>query len=93
MVAYLKAVRQYNEGLTELNLELMAEFTGLDQELLQGICSPPIRDNGQIGADTVLDYQEWAVRQRYVDRVIEEREFWDPSFVEHASEVLDAASQ
>jgi NitT/TauT family transport system substrate-binding protein len=93
MVAYLKAVRQYNEGLTERNLELMAEFSGLDQALLEGICLPPIRDNGQINADTILDYQEWAVGQGYLDRVVEEDEFWDPAFVEYASQVLDSGSQ
>jgi NitT/TauT family transport system substrate-binding protein len=93
MVAYLKAVRQYNQGKTERNLEIVAEYTGLERELLDQLCLPPIRNDGRINVDSVLDFQAWAVEKGYLDSPVTEEQFWDPSFVEYANEVLGASSQ
>ncbi len=93
MVAYFKAVRQYNQGKTERNLELLAEFTGLEQELLTQVCWPQFRDNGEINVQSVLDFQAWVVEKGYLDSPVTEEQFWDPSFVEYANEVLGASSQ
>ena len=89
----LKAVRQFNEGKTERNLELLAEFTGLDRELLEQACWPSLRDDGQINVQSILDFQAWAVEKGYLDSPVTEEQFWDPSFVEYASEVLGTPSQ
>jgi NitT/TauT family transport system substrate-binding protein len=88
MVAYLKAVRQYNQGKTERNLEIMEEFTKLDQELLKMSCWMPMRSDGYINVESVLDFQAWAVEKGYLDRPVTEEQFWDPSFVEYANQVL-----
>jgi len=93
MVAYLKAVRQYNQGKTERNLEIMAEATGLDEELLLQACWPPIRQDGTINVDSVLDFQSWAVANGYVDNKVTEEQFWDPSFVEYAGQILSESTQ
>ena len=93
MVAYLKAVRQYNQGKTERNLELLAEFTGLEQELLTQACWLQFRHNGEINVQSVLDFQAWALEKGFLDRVVTEDQFWDSSFIEHANEVLGASSQ
>jgi len=93
MVAYLKAVRQYNQGKTERNLEILAKHTGLERELLDQLCLPPMRNDGRINVDSVLDFQEWAVEKGYLDSAVTEDQFWDPSFVEYANEVLGASSQ
>jgi NitT/TauT family transport system substrate-binding protein len=93
MVAYLKAVRRYNEGKTERNVEILAEHAGLDPELLKQACWPSLRDDGSIDVQSVLDFQGWAVEKGYLDDPIAEDQFWDPSFVEYANQVLDASSQ
>lgn len=93
MVAYLKAVRQYNQGKTERNLEILAEHTGLDRELLMQACWPPIHDDGQINVESILDFQAWAVGKGYLDGVVTEEQLWDPSFVEYANQVLNTSSQ
>ncbi len=93
MIAYLKAVRQYNQGKTERNLEILAEHTGLDRELLKKACWPALRDDGQINVQGVLDFQAWAVERGYLDSPVTEEQFWDPSFVEYANEVLDTSSK
>ena len=38
MVAYFQGVRQYNQGKTKRNLEILAKHTGLDQQLLKQAC-------------------------------------------------------
>jgi NitT/TauT family transport system substrate-binding protein len=93
MVAYLKAVQQYNQGKTERNLEILAEHTGLDRELLTQACWPPFRDDGRINVQSVLDFQAWALENGYLDSLVTEEQFWDPSFVEYANQVLGASSQ
>ena len=93
MVAYLKGVQQYNQGKTEGNLEILAEYTELDRQLLDDMCWPSFRDNGHINVRSTLDLQAWALEKGYLDAPVTEDQFWDPSFVEHANEVLGAASQ
>jgi NitT/TauT family transport system substrate-binding protein len=93
MVAYLKAVRQYNEGKTKRNLEILAEHTGLEQELLAEACWPYFGDDGQINIQSLLGFQEWAAENGYLDAQISEDQLWDPTFIEYANEVLDTPSQ
>jgi NitT/TauT family transport system substrate-binding protein len=89
MVAYLKAVRQYNEGKTSRNIEILAKNTGLDDELLRDCCWPPIRSDGRINLDSVLDFQRWGLEKGLLDKQVPIEQFWNPSFVEHACQVLD----
>jgi NitT/TauT family transport system substrate-binding protein len=93
MTAYLKAVRQYNQGKTKRNLEILAEHTGLDQALLEEACWMAIRNDGTINVESVLDFQDWALEKGYIDNPVTEDQFWDPSFVEYANQVLGAPSQ
>jgi NitT/TauT family transport system substrate-binding protein len=93
IVAYLKAVRQYNQGKTERNLEILAKHTGLDRELLTQACWSSFRDDGQINVQSVLDFQAWAVEKGYLDSPVTADQFWDPSFVEYANQVLGTPSQ
>jgi NitT/TauT family transport system substrate-binding protein len=93
MVVYLKGAQQYNQGKTERNLEILAKYTELDRELLMQVCWPAIRDDGQINVQSVLDYQAWAVEKGYLDSPVTEDQFWDPSFVEYANQVLGTSSQ
>jgi NitT/TauT family transport system substrate-binding protein len=88
MVAYLKAVRQYNDGKTERNLEILEPHSEMDRELLELTCWPAIRDDGKISLDSVLDFQNWAVQNDLVEVPVSGEDIWDASFVEHAIEVL-----
>jgi NitT/TauT family transport system substrate-binding protein len=88
MVAYLKAVRQYNRGKTERNLEIVAKHTDLDKDILKQACWPTFRQNGEINIQSLFDYQAWAVEQDYLGATIKEDRFWDSRFIEHANRVL-----
>ena len=93
MVAYLKGVQQYNQGKTERNLEILANHTELDREFLMKACWPAFRDDGKISVQSVLDFQSWAMDKGLLDNPVEETQFWDPSFVEYANEVLGTVSE
>ncbi len=86
MAAYLKAVQQYNEGKTERNLEILAEYTGLDRELLKEACWPSFSKDGTIHVQSVFDFQDWALGHDYLDSLVAEEQFWNPSFVQEAKD-------
>ena len=93
MLAYLKAVRQYNEGKTDRNLEIVSRHTELDRELLEETCWPAIHADGAINTGSVLDFQAWGLEKGLLDSPVGEEQFWDPSFSEYASEILDETAQ
>jgi NitT/TauT family transport system substrate-binding protein len=88
MVAYMKAVRQYNEGKTERNLDIVARATDLDRDLLEEACWPSYRSDGMINADTIVAFEEWAVSNGFLEAPVAKEDFWNPAFVEYANQVL-----
>ncbi len=89
MLAYLKGVRLYNEGKTDRNVELMAEFTQLDPEEARQMCWQSFTSDGSINADGMIDFQEWGVGKGLIDAVVPVEEFWDGSFLEFANQALE----
>ncbi len=89
MVAYRKGVEQYNEGKTDRNVELMAEFTQLDPVEVRQICWQSFTPDGSINFDTLMDFQEWAVAKGLLDAVVPMESFWDGSFLEYANSHLE----
>lgn len=93
MVAYLKGVRQYNQGKTERNLQILVKHTGLDKGLLEKVCWPSLRRGGGININSILDFQSWAIKRGFLDREVYPFQFWDPSFIEYANRFLGTAKQ
>jgi len=89
MVAYFKALRQYNEGKTDRNVTLMAQLTELDAELVRKMTWPYIRSDGRLNIGSMMEFQKWAMAEGVLDRTIPEEEFWEPRFTDHALRVLD----
>lgn len=79
--AYLRGVRQYNQGKTARNVEILARATKMDRATLESLCWPSIRDDGAIAVESVLRLEEWARRKGLMDRALAESAFWDGSFV------------
>jgi NitT/TauT family transport system substrate-binding protein len=88
MVAYLEGVRQYARGKTTRNLEILARGTGLDRSLLMKTCWSPFRLDGRIHIESILEFQDWAMEKGHLDRKIPPHEFWEPSFIQYANQVL-----
>ena len=92
VVAYLKGVRQYLQGKTDRNLEILAKHTGMEMDFLGTVCLPGIRADGHIIFKSVEDFQDWALKQGFIDEALDERSFWDPSMVEDARRILSEGS-
>lgn len=88
MIAYLKAVQEYNQGKTDRNLQLVSEFTGLDRQTLQNMCWPAIRSDGKLNAQSLTDFQKWAVQAGYQPSEMTQDQFIDTSFVDLANQSL-----
>lgn len=93
MVAYLKAVRQYNQGKSIKNLSILTKHTSLEVDFLKKVCWPQFRSDGTINVKSILDFQSWAVRKGLLDTPCTENQFWDPSFIEYANKVLGASKK
>ncbi len=90
MVAYLKAVRQYNQGPTDRNLDIIAKYTKVDRAILKQACWQYIAEDGQIDTDSIVRFEDWAVQKKLMDSAATVDQFWDPSFSEYANQVLSS---
>jgi len=83
LTAIAKGLLQFVEGKTDRNLELAAEFTELDRELLEQVCWPTVW-TGQPNLEGWVDYQDWALNEGLIDSALTPEQYWDGSFLERA---------
>lgn len=88
MVAYLRAVRAYNQGKTEHNVAILSKYTKLPAELLQKMCWPALHPNGTINTESMLDFQNWAVSKGIVKTPATAAQLFDTTFAESAAQQL-----
>jgi NitT/TauT family transport system substrate-binding protein len=88
LVAYLKGVRQFNQGKTDRNVEIIAKYTKLDPELLRRVCWTAIHGNGRINLDALLEFQSWGVQKGVVDKPVTAEQLWDGEFAAYADKLL-----
>jgi NitT/TauT family transport system substrate-binding protein len=88
MVAYLKGIRQFNQGKTERNIKILTKYTGLDQEFLKKTCWPAFRNDGHINIESIMDFQDWVLKKGLIDTIVSPNQFWDSTFIEYANKVL-----
>jgi NitT/TauT family transport system substrate-binding protein len=88
MSAYLDAVRQYAEGPTPRNLEIVSSFTGLDAGPLASGCWTPVREDGRVNVASVREFRDWLGRNGHLERPddpIADADLVDSSFVDWAN--------
>lgn len=90
MIAHLRAVREFDRGKTDNNVDLIARFTGLDRSLVARACWPTPPVDGRFRNEGFDGFQEWALAQGLLDAHVPLEQFWEPRFVEHAAAVLQA---
>ena len=90
LVAYLEGVRQFEQGKTPRNLEVLARVTGDGADMIGKMCWPAFKMDGHIDFGGVRGFADWAVAQGLVDRPITESEFWDPAFLQTANRTFAA---
>ncbi len=91
-VALLEGIAQYNQGKTERNMEIVARYTELDKDTLNKACWPAVQSDGTINAQSLVDFEDWAVANGYLDKAVTPEQFWDGSFVEYANRTLGKAT-
>ena len=84
-VAHLKAMRIYNQGKTERNLEIVSAALGFVPDDLRDICWPRMREDGTIDTTSLRDFQEWTKARGDLDEIIPVERYWDSRFVDHAN--------
>lgn len=93
MIAYLRGSRQYNEGKTERNLDILEKVTTLDRTLLETTCFTQIRSDGAINLESIIAYQEWAASYGFIDSVITDPDILlDTRFIDAANAAIEASS-
>ena len=88
MVAYLRAIQQYNEGKTDRNIEIISAYTQLSPEDLESACWPTVAADGRTHPDAWMPYQEWMVSKGYLEAVVPFEKLWDAQFVDFANSVI-----
>jgi NitT/TauT family transport system substrate-binding protein len=89
LAAYLKGVRQYNEGKTERNLQIMADATGETIDTLRSACWAPINSDGSIDFSGVAGFQQWSISQGQLEAPVTEEQAYDPRFLTAAQALLN----
>jgi NitT/TauT family transport system substrate-binding protein len=89
MVAYLKGVRKFNEGKTDENVKIMNKYLKMDEALLKKMCWSSIRNDGMVNVDSMMEFQQWALDKKLVDKPVTREQMFDPTFVQYAAKVLD----
>jgi hypothetical protein len=89
MVAYLKGVRRFAEGMDEAMLALLEKELELERALLSEMCPPYIPLDGAIDARSIVAFSEWAAAKDLIDAPVTAEMFWEPRFVEYANQVLE----
>jgi NitT/TauT family transport system substrate-binding protein len=84
MKAYLAAVRRYNEGPTPHNVDIVSRRLGMEADALKRMCWPTTRADGRINAQTLIDYQKWAVESGNLAKVISTEQLIDTTFAASA---------
>ena len=93
MVAYLKGARQFAQGKTERNLEILEDFLGIDRETLLEIGWNRIRLDGLMPVEDIMAFQDWAYENGFVDQKVSAEQLVDTTFIDYANSVLGPATE
>lgn len=88
MVAYLKGVRQFNEGKTERNLIIIENYTHLGREILNQTCWIEISPDGIQSPVPIRNYINWLYAHNKIRQNLSDAQLLDMSYVEYANTVL-----
>lgn len=85
MRAYLRGVRDFNQGKTDANVQSVSRLTGLDPAVIRRSCWPTMSDDGKVTAQSMQPFLDWARKSGYLEKDVPMSAWWNPSFVEAAA--------
>jgi NitT/TauT family transport system substrate-binding protein len=89
MVAYLKAIAQFNQGKTDRNVEIIAGYTKLDPAAIKASCWTSFRTDGKIDTAALMAFQDWGLGKGYINSKIQLDQIWTSEFVDQALKELN----
>ena len=97
MVAYVKALRYYNDTLRDRRIRddviaiLSARTPIKDRAVYDKMVWPGFDPNGAVTVRGLLDYERWLLNERQISEFVPPGRFIDSSYVENAVKVLGPA--
>lgn len=92
MRAYVRGVRQLNEGKTDRNVEILSRHMKLPADIIRQSCWVATRDDGRIDPRDVQPFLDWALEKQYLDGPVT-RTWWNPAFLDDAIRALADRTQ
>jgi len=92
LAAYLRGVRQYREGKTPRNIEVLTAATQMSAEELDRACWPTTRADGTIETGPLQDFQRWGFEKGLIDRVLDPEEYYEPGLLPGARTIAAEAT-
>ncbi len=90
--AYIRGSRQFNEGKTDRNVEIMARYMKLPPEVIRQSCWFTTENDGRLDPRDVQPFLNWALEKKYLDAPITEV-WWNPAFLDAAVQSLAGSAQ
>lgn len=91
MIAYLRGCKQYRQGATKRNMEIMKKYFSLDEDTLKTMRWPFVDPEGLFKSKVLEDYQDWLIRKKYIDEKVNVGLMIDTSFLEKGKKILHEA--
>ena len=94
MVAYVKALRYYNQTLRDRRIrddviEILSARTPIkERAVYDKMVWPGFHPDGTVTARGLLEYERWLLNERQINEFLPPARFIDPSYAEHAVKVL-----
>lgn len=89
LVAYLKAVKQFNQGKTDRNVEIIANYTKLSPEDIKVSCWTNFKADGLIDTEYFQKYQDWALSKGLINGEIQLDQIWTSKYLDAALQELN----
>jgi NitT/TauT family transport system substrate-binding protein len=91
MRAYLRALRQYNQGKTDRNVQILSKYTKLPAELIRKACWVAIHEDGRVRPESLDGFLAWSLRKGYLDSEVPLSTWWNGTFIDEALASPEAA--
>jgi NitT/TauT family transport system substrate-binding protein len=88
MRAYIRGVRQYNEGKTDRNVEIISRYTKFPPEIIRRSCWIPIYNDARVRPEGLSSFMAWALKNEYLDADVPVSMWWDGSYIDAAEASL-----
>jgi len=84
MKAYIKAIDQFNEGKTDRNVEIIANYTKLSPEDIKSSCWTSFKPDASIDPKYLDEFQKWALEKGYIKSAVTVDQMYTSLYVDNA---------